>query len=259
MMAEDKKPQEELEFISVEPETQPTNVPASTERSTNAKAAASPKASDKEALLTSMRKVVTSAKHPVAAFFHLFFKGLALLLYLFGSIFISNFVFIFVVCILLLAFDFWTVKNVTGRLLVGLRWWNKINEDGTSEWVFESHEDMTEIDPLDSRVFWTGLYGAPALWVMLLIIAVLKFNVEWALIVVVAVALSGANIIGYTRCKKDAKQKMQSLMSQGALGAFSSSAGSSIMSTIGGLALGGSLSGLGNVAAKKPTKTEVVV
>lgn len=212
---------------------------------------------------------------------------------MFGSIFISNFVFIFVVCILLLAFDFWTVKvracmpvnfrygsfavrlltdfycccasvaslqNVTGRLLVGLRWWNKINEDGTSEWVFESHEDMTEIDPLDSRVFWTGLYGAPAVWVMLLIIAVLKFNVEWALIVVVAVALSGANIIGYTRCKKDAKQKMQSLMSQGALGAFSSSAGSSIMSTIGGLALGGGLGGaLGGGATQKPTKTEVVV
>ncbi|KAI9992125.1 hypothetical protein PInf_017509 [Phytophthora infestans] len=255
-MAEDKKPQEELEFISVDANAQTTDAPASTERSSGAKNDVSPKASGKEALLTSMRKVVTSAKHPVAAFFHLSFKGLALLLYLFGSIFTSDFVFIFVVCILLLAFDFWAVKNVTGRLLVGLRWWNKVNEDGTSEWVFESHEDMTEIDPLDSRVFWTGLYGAPALWVMLLIVALLKFNVEWALIVVVAVALSGANIIGYTRCKKDAKQKMQSLMSQGALGAFGSSAGSSIMSTIGGLALGRDLSEL---AAKKPTKAEVVV
>uniref|UniRef100_H3GZ44 Golgi apparatus membrane protein TVP23 homolog n=2 Tax=Phytophthora ramorum TaxID=164328 RepID=H3GZ44_PHYRM len=254
-MAEEKKPQEELEFISVEEETQPT-----TEKTSSGKAAISPKASDKQALLTSMRKAVTGAKHPVAAFFHLFFKALALLLYLFGSLFISNFVFIFVVCILLLAFDFWTVKNVTGRLLVGLRWWNKLNEDGSSEWVFESHEDMTEIDPLDSRVFWTGLYGAPALWVMLLIIAVLKFNVEWALIVVIGVALSGANIIGYTRCKKDAKQKMQSLMSQGALGAFSTSAGSSIMSTIGGFALGGGLGGgLGAAAPKRPTKPEAVV
>ena len=41
---------------------------------------------------------------------------------------------------LLLAADFWTVKNITGRLLVGLRWWNKVNEDGTSEWVFESRK-----------------------------------------------------------------------------------------------------------------------
>jgi hypothetical protein len=38
----------------------------------------------------------------------------------------------------LLASDFWTVKNVTGRLLVGLRWWNNIKDDGENEWVFES-------------------------------------------------------------------------------------------------------------------------
>ena len=42
--------------------------------------------------------------------------------------------------VLLLAADFWTVKNITGRLLVGLRWWNKVNDDGSSEWVFESRK-----------------------------------------------------------------------------------------------------------------------
>jgi hypothetical protein len=51
-----------------------------------------------------------------------------------------NFVGVFIVEILLLSFDFWTVKNVTGRLLVGLRWWNEIKEDGSSEWIFESLE-----------------------------------------------------------------------------------------------------------------------
>ena len=30
----------------------------------------------------------------------------------------------FIIVVVLSAFDFWTVKNVTGRLLVGLRWWN---------------------------------------------------------------------------------------------------------------------------------------
>ncbi|KAJ0388699.1 hypothetical protein P43SY_011862 [Pythium insidiosum] len=69
-----------------------------------------------------MTKSVTNAKHPVAAFFHLLFKGLALFVYLFGSILFDSYVFIFVLCVLLLAFDFWTVKNVSGRLLVGLRW-----------------------------------------------------------------------------------------------------------------------------------------
>ena len=36
--------------------------------------------------------------------------------------------------------DFWTVKNVTGRLLVGLRWWNHVDEDGKSHWVFENRK-----------------------------------------------------------------------------------------------------------------------
>jgi hypothetical protein len=34
------------------------------------------------------------------------------------------------------------VKNITGRLLVGLRWWSYVQENGQSEWVFESLEDM---------------------------------------------------------------------------------------------------------------------
>ena len=50
----------------------------------------------------------------------------------------GHFVELFITVILLLAFDFWTVKNVTGRLMVGLRWWNRVKEDGSSEWVFES-------------------------------------------------------------------------------------------------------------------------
>ena len=30
----------------------------------------------------------------------------------------------FIVVVVMSALDFWTVKNVTGRLLVGLRWWH---------------------------------------------------------------------------------------------------------------------------------------
>ena len=44
------------------------------------------------------------------------------------------------------AFDFWVVKNVSGRILVGLRWWNEVKSDGTEVWVYESkHEGINEI------------------------------------------------------------------------------------------------------------------
>ncbi|KAH8071112.1 hypothetical protein JL721_4543 [Aureococcus anophagefferens] len=87
--------------------------------------------------------------------------ALAVLVYMFSGMFTSNFVLVCVVCILLLAFDFWTVKNVSGRLMVGLRWWNYVKEDGATEWVFESADDASEISDVDRRVFWGALY-APA-------------------------------------------------------------------------------------------------
>ena len=36
----------------------------------------------------------------------------------------------FIIVMMLSALDFWTVKNVTGRLLVGLRWWSDYDEKG---------------------------------------------------------------------------------------------------------------------------------
>nr|CCA26035.1 conserved hypothetical protein [Albugo laibachii Nc14] len=180
------------------------------------------------------------AHHPIAGFFHLLFKGLALTVYIFGGLFTDSFVFIFVLCVLLLAFDFWTVKNISGRLLVGLRWWNRINEDGTNEWIFESNERKVT-HAFDSRLFWTALYCTPLLWALFLIISVLKLNLQWALIVMVALLLNGANIVGYTKCKKDAQQRMKNFMTEGALSALGSSAGTSFMATIGDIALGNAM------------------
>lgn len=36
-------------------------------------------------------------------------------------------------------------QNVTGRLMVGLRWWNHIDEDGKSHWVFESRKVINKV------------------------------------------------------------------------------------------------------------------
>jgi hypothetical protein len=35
--------------------------------------------------------------------------------------------------------DFWVVKNITGRKLVGMTWWMRINEEtGEETWIFHS-------------------------------------------------------------------------------------------------------------------------
>jgi len=69
--------------------------------------------------------------------------------YLFINLILGNDVLTFIIVVLCAAFDFWTVKNVTGRLLVGLRWWSDFKEDGTEEWYFESHDGKVELNPFD--------------------------------------------------------------------------------------------------------------
>jgi len=79
-------------------------------------------------------------RQPFAVFFHLIFRIFSIVTYLLCGMFSIGFIVSFVVIIILLSIDFWTVKNITGRLLVGLRWWNYVDEDGVSHWMFESRK-----------------------------------------------------------------------------------------------------------------------
>merc|ERR1712216_201038 len=162
-------------------------------------------------------------RHPMPAFFHLFFKSLAIIAYLCGSWFSSSFVNVFVVCVLLLAFDFWTVKNVSGRLMVGLRWWSEVQEDGSTLWRFEAQDNLQSTS-LDIGVFWVGLVAPALIWAMLGIGMFFRLKFDWLLLVCTALALSGANIIGYVRCKSDAKSKIASAVASRMGGGFAGKA-----------------------------------
>lgn len=70
--------------------------------------------------------------------FHLGFRIAAIVVYMLCGWFSNSFIASFVTVVLLLSMDFWTVKNITGRLMVGLRWWNYVDDNGKSHWVFES-------------------------------------------------------------------------------------------------------------------------
>lgn len=82
----------------------------------------------------------TETRHPYVTFFHLLFRGASIVTYMLCGWFSDSFITSFVFVVLLLSADFWTVKNITGRLLVGLRWWNYVDDSGVSHWVFESRK-----------------------------------------------------------------------------------------------------------------------
>ncbi|KAI8913287.1 echidna-like protein [Gorgonomyces haynaldii] len=158
------------------------------------------------------QNIFQQSSHPLVLFFHLIFKTGALLVYTLGWIVTTNFILEFVLIILLLAFDFWTVKNVTGRVLVGLRWWNLIKDDGTSEWMFEA--DARQVNPVDRRVFWYALYISPLAWIGMAILAILKFQFSFLVISLIGVFMQAANLVGYTKCEKDAEKNVRDYVVQ---------------------------------------------
>ena len=164
---------------------------------------------------------LAQSSHPTVIIFHILFKGLALFFYLFGGWFLpssdkdgSQFIILTVIIILLLAADFWVTKNVTGRFLVGLRWWNRVDNDSTT-WVFESAENQP-INNFDRNMFWSILYLTPVAWVVMTIIAFLRFKFSWLLLCGMGISLSSANVYGYYRCSSDQKDKFERMVQQGA-------------------------------------------
>lgn len=134
-------------------------------------------------------RIGTLASHPSTLTSKLTLHSASLLVYLLGMIFTSNFVLIFIITIILLAVDFYYLKNIAGRRLVGLRWWNEVNrETGGSNWVFESAPQPNEpggklVNATDRRFFWLALYAQPALWIALAIFALVKLAFIWLTLV----------------------------------------------------------------------------
>lgn len=135
---------------------------------------------------------------------------------------------IFIITILLLAMDFYYLKNIAGRRLVGLRWWNEVDANtGDGRWVFESLDPETgrQINATDKRFFWLALYAQPVLWVLLAIVALVSLEFIWLTLVgmlrlvllrrvkeretcanvfvsVIALVLTITNTLAFSRCDK---------------------------------------------------------
>lgn len=142
----------------------------------------------------------------------------AILLYMFSGWTSLDYVSVFVMTVLLLAFDFWTIKNISGRLLVGLRWGTRMTEDGKTEWYFMTHPERAgNAKPVDSRVFWMSVFSAPVVWALFAVSALLSFSLDWLILCSFALVLTGTNTYGYYKCSAAARQRIQEALTSTAL------------------------------------------
>ncbi|KAL1748914.1 Golgi apparatus membrane protein TVP23 [Schizophyllum fasciatum] len=161
--------------------------------------AAGPMATNPSDAESGISGIFRQSAHPLALACLYAFRITAIVVYLFCGIVTTNYVLANVIVVVLLAMDFWNCRNVSGRTLV--------DDDGESYWVFESRDPSRPANPIDSKMFWTALYVFPALWVVLLIVAILTLNASFIPVVVLALVFNFTNVIGFTYADRDAKQR----------------------------------------------------
>ncbi|XP_041265272.1 Golgi apparatus membrane protein TVP23 homolog B-like isoform X2 [Pyrgilauda ruficollis] len=133
----------------------------------------------------SRRSKKSKIRHPVASFFHLFFRVSAIVVYLLCELLTSSFIACMVTIILLLSCDFWAVKV--------------------------SAQGGKTSSEAESRIFWLGLITCPMIWVIFAFSALFSFKVKWLAVVVMGVVLQGANLYGYVRCKVGSRKNLTSM------------------------------------------------
>ena len=167
----------------------------------------------------------SSVAHPFARGFHMLFK-LTAVLYFFtckSILHVHSFVTNFIVLLVMTSADFWVVKNVTGRLLVGLRWWNDVSDEG-SGWRFETLEEgQRTLNGTDKVVFWAGLVGNVSVWILYTLLTLLRpSDWEYLLICAIALVMGCSNLYGYFRCSKEARNMVRQYAQQAIVGAATS-------------------------------------
>jgi len=148
--------------------------------------------------------------HPLSLVFLYFFRSAAIAVYVLCGYFTDNYVLSIVVVVVLLSLDFWNTRNVAGRTLVGLRYWNEVDEEGESSWVFESRDPTRPANPIDAKMFWIALYAFPLGWLALFIFSLLRFSVSFLPIVILALVFNLTNLLGFSYADRAAQRQWAS-------------------------------------------------
>ena len=145
---------------------------------------------------------IKKSAHPSIALTTVGLKVGALFFFLFLNIFTSNEAFVMIVVVILDSIDFWYTKNISGRILVGLRWWNTYKPETQQEiWTFEGKNEIKEAN-MDRNTFWISLYGFTGAWLVLFIWECILFNFMWSFLCLISLAISGTNTYGFHRCSE---------------------------------------------------------
>ena len=153
------------------------------------------------------------AAHPVICLLHIGIKGAAIVFYLFMKLATKSTIHTFIVVIIIASIDFWFTKNISGRYLVGLRWWNGDDDDGENGWQWEHDDLKIARSDIDKNVFWYGIFFSTGFWFVMLVIKTLAISLFWGMLVAVCFSLSFTNLYAYYKCNSEYKNHIEKMIS----------------------------------------------
>ena len=156
---------------------------------------------------TTITNFYKNSSHPFICLFTFIFKMAAFIIYIIISFFTEKKGLIYLSVILLGSVDFWITKNISGRFLVGLRWWNEVKKDWKEVWIFESKNEKIEATA-DKSVFWTSLYLNGGGWAILFLFKLITLSITNAIIAFTMLVFAGVNLYGFFKCSKEQQNKL---------------------------------------------------
>ena len=156
---------------------------------------------------------IKQASHPTIVIAHVAFKILSVVWYLFCGWFTSNLSVNLVSISFLVIIDFYITKNISGRYLVGLRWWGTTDADGNLKWRYETRDTKTASvgGKIDNTVFWMFTFAYPVCWFFLAFVSLLRLHLTWLLVCVSACGLSFLNAYLYLQASRKTTQQVNIL------------------------------------------------
>lgn len=163
---------------------------------------------------------IKNTNHPYICVLHVCFKLLSAIFYFFGPILFRNtkskendFILTFAITFFLVSVDFYLVKNITGRFLVKMIWWNDIREDYSNNFIFYSTEEAN-INQLEKNIFWYSLYAYFILWLIQTIQMLISLQICWFLLCILCLTLSFCNLFNFWKSSKEQHKVVGNVLSK---------------------------------------------
>eukprot|EP01017_Pseudomicrothorax_dubius_P012257 TRINITY_DN1491_c0_g1_i2.p1 TRINITY_DN1491_c0_g1~~TRINITY_DN1491_c0_g1_i2.p1 ORF type:complete len:182 (+),score=18.55 TRINITY_DN1491_c0_g1_i2:244-789(+) len=144
---------------------------------------------------------IKQASHPCTCLTTSLFKLSVVVCYFVLSLVLER-LYCLIITVVISAFDFWFVKNIAGRYLIGMRWWSEIQPDGRDFWVFECRLNEDHVNPVDKNFFWWSQIIATLIWLVTTVIRVISFEFFEGGITGFVFVLNAVNLIAYYNCSK---------------------------------------------------------